>query len=152
MSSDGLFVPLDELTVPGGLPIGELLDDVLNHIWVTAPTCDFANDAASFDVFVDQPITVKIPGADWLELAVGSMAGGVNATLRIGFTPPGISIELPLTLRLSAEYLKPMKAGSNTSVSAEICARYGTKSLVSSGTAMLLRILPPAFSMKWRDS
>lgn len=113
MSTDGVFLPLDELTFPGNLPIGSLLDDVLQHIWITAPSYDVANDQSLIDVFVDQPIALKLPGADWLELAIGSISGGVNATLGVRFTPPGISIELPLTLRVSAEYLKPMKAGSN---------------------------------------
>ena len=49
----------------------ELLDDVLKHIWATAPTYDFANDAGTFDVFVDQPIAVKIPGADFLGSRLG---------------------------------------------------------------------------------
>ena len=43
MTSDGVFLPLDELTFPGNLPIGSLLDDVLQHIWITAPTYDAAN-------------------------------------------------------------------------------------------------------------
>jgi hypothetical protein len=113
MSSTHAYYPLAELAERGRLPLGDLLDEILPHIWITLPAYDTARDEVSIEVFIDQPVGFKVPGIPVLELALGSVAGGVNAILRSRRTPTtSISIELPLTLRVDAEILRPLQPNS----------------------------------------
>lgn len=114
MTLSKVYFPLDELAEAGQFPLGDLIDDVFEHIWITRPSFDETVNEGVIGVFVDQPISFKIPGIPALELALGSMPGGVNADIRARFLPvPHIGIELPLTLRVDASILRPLKAGTN---------------------------------------
>ncbi|KRH99720.1 hypothetical protein [Curvibacter sp. PAE-UM] len=113
MTSSKIYFPLDDLTKGGQLPLGDLLDEVLDHIWITSPGFDETTREGVIGVFIDQALSFKVPGIPALELALGSMPGGVNADIRARFLPvPRIGIELPLTLRVDASILRPLKAGT----------------------------------------
>ena len=114
MTDAQAYFPLAELADVGGLPFGDILDNILTHIWITEPLLDTTTNEGVVGVFVDQAVSFKIPGIPSLELALGYMPGGVNADVRARFQPkPHIGIELPLTLRVDAAVLRPLKTGTN---------------------------------------
>jgi hypothetical protein len=109
----GPFFPLDELAEAGSLPFGELLDEVLGHIWVGGPSYDASTDEGVVEVLVDQAVEVPVPGVPALALALGDQPGGVNAELRVRFEPSvSFTAELPLTLRVDGSVLRPLKPGT----------------------------------------
>jgi hypothetical protein len=113
MSGAHAYYQLAALAERRRLPLGDLLDEILPHIWITLPAYDAACDETNIEVLVDQPVGIKVPGIPALELALGSVAGGVNATLRARHAPTaGISIEMPLTLRVAADVLRPLQPNS----------------------------------------
>jgi hypothetical protein len=110
MTGVGPYFPLNELADPGRLPFGEVLDEVLQHIWIANPSFDDATGEGVVEVLVDQPVEVPIPGVPALTLALGNQPGGVNAELRARFFPaPSFTVELPLTLRVDGSVLRPLK-------------------------------------------
>ena len=113
MSTDRHYFPLNELADPGRLPIGDLLDDVLKHIWLAPPQYDAAANQGLIGVFVDQDIAVSLPGISSVQLALGSGPQGVDFDIRVSL-PPALSfgIEVPLTLRVGADILRPLKTGT----------------------------------------
>lgn len=111
--SNSVYFPLSEIAGRGGLPFGDLLDEVQEHIWISLPESDRAASETRIEVFVDQPVGFRVPGIPALELALGSVTGGLNATLRVRHAPVGgVRIELPLALRIDADVLRPLQPNS----------------------------------------
>ena len=110
----GPYFPLDELADAGRLPFGELLDEVLQHIWIANPGYDEVTDQGMVEVLIDEPVEVPVPGVPALTLALGDQPGGVNAELRARFLPSlAFTVELPLTLRVDGSVLRPLKPGTH---------------------------------------
>jgi hypothetical protein len=108
----GPYFPLNELAEPGGLPLGDILDDVLDHFWITRPGYDASTSEGLVGVFVDQPVSLPVPGLSSVQLAIGG-GSGIEAEIRARFMPqPSMSVELPLVLRIDAEVLRPLKPGT----------------------------------------
>ena len=113
--SDKVYSPLNEIVDAGQLPLGDLLDEVLDHIWIAPPSFDDAAQEAVIGLFVDKEISVQIPGITAASLALGSTQGGVDFEIRARAQPvPFVGIKVPLTLRIDAKVLRPLKAGSTT--------------------------------------
>ena len=114
MTAPTMYFPLDELADVGSLPFGDVLDEVLEHIWIANPGFDSTTGEGSIEVLIDKAVEVPVPGISALTLALGDQPGGVNATLQARFTPSvSFTIELPLTLRVASDVLRPMKPGSD---------------------------------------
>ncbi|HWO19262.1 MAG TPA: hypothetical protein VNO30_10815 [Kofleriaceae bacterium] len=114
MTSPEAFFPLHELADPGRLPFGDFLDDVVKHLWITPPSFDNVTNEGVIGVFVDEEVSFTIPGIPAIELALGSIPGGVDVEIRVRFHPTaGVALELPLTLRVDAEVLRPLKDGTD---------------------------------------
>lgn len=112
--TSGPYYPLDELAEPASLPFGELLDEVLAHVWIATPSYDVAMQEGVIDILVDQPLEVQVPGIPALTLALGDKAHAVNAEVRVRFAPAmSITVELPITLRVDASVLRPLKEGTD---------------------------------------
>ncbi|WP_066376323.1 hypothetical protein [Herbidospora mongoliensis] len=110
------YFPLDELAQPHRLPFGELLDELLQHIWITNPAFDPETQEGVIGVLVDQAVEAPVPGVPALTLALGDQQGGVNAEVRIRVSPtPSVTAELPLTLRIDGSVLRPLKPGTDES-------------------------------------
>lgn len=110
----GPYFPLNELAEPGGLPLGDLFDDVLEHVWITSPGYDEVTGEGTIGAFIDAPISVGVPGMPSLELRISSQGAGVELDVRARFTPvPKISVKLPLILRVDAAVLRPLKSGTS---------------------------------------
>jgi hypothetical protein len=117
MSGPHVYYPLDEIVDPGMLPFGDLLDEVLAHIWIANPSYDPATTQGVVDVLVDKAVEIPVPGVSALTLALGDQVGAVDATLRARFTPaPAFSVEVPLTLRVDSSVLRPMKGPTGDDV------------------------------------
>ncbi len=115
MSDPRVYFPLNEVANIRKFPLGDILDDsVLKHIWITGPWLDTTTGEGVVGVLVNEAISFRYPGIPWLELALGSQLGAVNADIRAHFQPkPHFDIELPLTLRVDGTVLKPLKAGTD---------------------------------------
>lgn len=108
------YFPLNELADRGQLPLGEMLDDVMEHVWLANPEFDEAANEGVLGVFLDQEIAVTLPGIPAVQVALGSAAGGVDFEIRARLTAPiFIGLEIPLTLRVDGEILRPLKPGTN---------------------------------------
>ena len=87
MTDPHVYHPLSDLAEPGRLPLGDLLDEVLEHVWLAAPDYDAATNEGIIGVLVDQEIAVSLPGVSAVQLALGSAAGEVDFELRARLAP-----------------------------------------------------------------
>ena len=114
MTDARVYHPLSELASPGRLPIGDLLDDVLDHIWIAYPSYDATTNEGVIGLFINEEVAAPVPGISALTLAIGSVPGGVNFDIRARVQPvPFIGVTVPLTLRVDADILQPLKPGTN---------------------------------------
>jgi hypothetical protein len=114
MAEPKIYSPLSEIADAGQLPLGDLIDDVIEHVWIAPPSYDLATHEAVIGLFVDREISVKIPGIDAATLALGSVQGGIDFEVRAHTQPTlFIGVTVPLTLRIDADILRPLKSGSN---------------------------------------
>jgi hypothetical protein len=85
----------------------DFLDEVAKHAWVTARAFDATTNEGVIGISSIRN-RLSIPGLPALELALGSMPGGVDIDIRTRLDPtPSIAVELPLTLRINAQVCGP---------------------------------------------
>ncbi|MBO0754260.1 MAG: hypothetical protein J2P54_00230 [Bradyrhizobiaceae bacterium] len=113
MTKPRVYRPLNELVPVEGLPFGDVLEEAAGHIWLANPAYNPITSEATVGLFIDQEVAATLPGLPALSIALGSVHGGVDFDIHARFQAPAyIGVELPLTLRVDAEILRPLMADS----------------------------------------
>ena len=106
------FFPLDEVAAIANWPLVGLLPDGLDKVWVAQPYYDTATQTGRIGVLLENEIELRIPGLDFMSLMIGSVSDAVDFELQVSLTPFEIGVRVPLTLRVDAKVLRPVKAGT----------------------------------------
>lgn len=108
-----VFFKLSEWLTAEGWPIAAILPANLNGVWVRAPSYDPETDTSSFEILLDIPLALHIPGLDFLTVTISPAAGGTSFNFALSMTPFRVSMHAPIVLSVDANVLRPLREGSN---------------------------------------
>lgn len=112
---DKIFFPIQELADTQGWPLAGFIPDSLNGLLMSPPFIDTENKLVSMGLLLGEEIAVKLPGIDFLTLAIAPAAGGKAVELVIELSPFRFSIKgVSVFLRIDAEVLRPLKVQSTS--------------------------------------
>jgi uncharacterized protein DUF6603 len=112
MSDPAIYFPLTEIANTENWPIAGLLPDGLDHVFMNGPQYDPLTNTGSIDFQIDQEITLKVPGLEFATFALGATTGSTDFTLSASFEPFRLGVHVPVTLRIDANMLRPVKDGT----------------------------------------
>ncbi|HEX5873921.1 MAG TPA: DUF6603 domain-containing protein, partial [Pyrinomonadaceae bacterium] len=107
-----VYFPLNEVIDFDSWPVGGLLPDSIDDVWVTAPLPDFKEKTLTVGIQIETEVALKIPGLDLLTIAIGP-EGATEFILTLAREPFSLSIQVPIVLRVDAAILRPLKPGTN---------------------------------------
>jgi hypothetical protein len=112
MPAETIYFPFSEIVDINSWPLASLIPDGLEKLWLTGPAYDQITQTGYIAVQIDGEIALRVPGLDFATFALGSTAGSVDFELTASFEPFRLGIEVPVTLRLDANILRPIKGGT----------------------------------------
>ena len=113
MSADTIYFPLSEVADLSKWPLGSLIPDGLEHLYMTGPQYDPATHTGHIDFQLVQEFALRVPGLDFAAFAFGSTTGSIDFALNVSFEPFRFGVTLPVTLRIDANVLRPIKDGTD---------------------------------------
>src|SRR5215510_10549259 len=113
MPANTIYFPFSEVADISNWPIAGLIPDGLDHLYLTGPQYDPVNEVGRIDFEIDQEVALQVPGLDFAAFALGETAGTTDFSLSASFEPFRFGVHLPVTLRIDANVLRPIKAGTD---------------------------------------
>lgn len=89
-------------------PIAAIMPDELTDLLMVPPLTDPITGDLSLGVFVGAELTLRIPGVDAFWLVISPGAGGTLLTFDVHMSPFGLTLRVPLVLRVDANILRPV--------------------------------------------
>ncbi|MDP9442766.1 MAG: hypothetical protein M3P34_11460, partial [Actinomycetota bacterium] len=112
VTAETVYRPIREL-LPSAWPWPGLVPDDLDVLWVGDVDYDAASQIASAKLLVDAPLELRLPGLDFLTLAVSPASGGTAFQTTATLSPFTVTIkDVPIVARIDASILRPVIAGS----------------------------------------
>ena len=111
MPADTVYFPLTEVINVTNWPLAGLIGEGLQNLSLTGPEYDSATHTGSIGFQLEGEVALRVPGLEFAGLTLGSTAGSVDFDLTVSFNPFRMSIIVPVTLRLDADILRPIKGG-----------------------------------------
>jgi hypothetical protein len=112
MPADTVYFPLSETANINNWPIAGLLPGGLDHVWFNGPYYDAVTRTGSIDFQIEQELSLQVPGLEFATFALGETTGSTDFSLSVRFEPFSIGVHLPVTLRIDANVLRPIKDGT----------------------------------------
>src|SRR6185436_20770034 len=107
-----VYFSLSEAANINNWPIAGLLPGGLDHVWFSGPNYDEVAEIGSIDFQIEQELSLQVPGLEFATFALGATTGSTDFTLSVGFGPFSMGVHLPVTLRIDANVLRPIKEGT----------------------------------------
>ena len=115
--SDGLYYKLRDIVDLNDWPIASLVPDAIDAIRFSTPAVDAAESRVELGLFLDVELAIKIPGLDFLTLAIAPSGTGTVFDLAVEMSPFKFAIrDVPIVLRIDADVLHPVRTQADGSV------------------------------------
>jgi hypothetical protein len=110
--TDTAYFSLKEILGQRQWPLAGIAPEITDHIWVSNTWYDETNQSGHIGVLLEQDISIRMPGIDCVAISIGSAAGATEFDLTASFNPFSIGVRIPVVLRIDADILRPIKAGT----------------------------------------
>ena len=114
MTDEGFF-SLSDVLAATQWPLASIVPDATDGVWVSGTWPGEDDSTFLFTVLLDVALSLGLPGFDVVKL-IAAPAGDATTAIdvAIGLDPPSFAVrQVPLDLRVSAELLRPVPAGSD---------------------------------------
>src|SRR5262249_48606671 len=116
MTTD-VYYKLDDLADVSSWPIASLVPEAIDAIRCSAPAVDHAANSIEVGLFLDVELAIKVPGLDFLTLAVAPSGSGTAFDLVVELSPFKFAIRnAPIVLRVDADVLCPVRSTADGGV------------------------------------
>jgi hypothetical protein len=109
--TEEIYLPISEWAETSAWPLAGFLPDSLDELYLGPSSTDPATGDASVEVMVLNELVLQIPGLDFLTLAIAPAGGSTAVNLAISRSPFCLRVQAPVTLRVDANLLRPLKPG-----------------------------------------
>jgi hypothetical protein len=119
MPDPAIYFPLSQIANIENWPIAGLLPGGLDHVYMNGPYYDSATNTGSIDFQIEQEIALQVPGLEFATFALGETTGSTDFSLSASFEPFRLGVHVPVTLRIDANMLRPIKADDQPDLDAK---------------------------------
>ncbi|WP_250280079.1 hypothetical protein [Frankia sp. Cppng1_Ct_nod] len=109
--SSTVYVAAGDVLDPEALPFGGVLVDALDGVWLGPVTV--GDRGVECEIVLEDELALRVPGLDFLTLAIGEAGAGTTLSLRFIPDPLFVGLsDVPVVLRVDPAVLRPVKPSS----------------------------------------